>query len=75
MIVKGYNQVRVIYQAGESDNEIGNEAIMVHIDNGGTLILSQGSDTIVLNRGTLKEIAAAGKDSIASYEKSLSKRP
>lgn len=51
---------RVIYQEPD-ENEPANEAIMVHVDSGGTLVVQQRDAQIIIDRGTIPELIAVLK--------------
>lgn len=59
MIRPAFNNAQVVYQIPLED--VANEAILIHRDNGGTLVLEQNDQQICidLHRGNLKQIFAA----------------
>jgi hypothetical protein len=69
-----FNHGRVLWQSAENDDELPNEAIAIHIDNGGCLIIDQGGNSIVVNRTSLKELCDTLKQVNAAYDKAQSKR-
>lgn len=56
MIVKPWNQPHVIYQTADADDAIPNPTIIVHVDNSGTLCITQESECICLNYATVPEL-------------------
>lgn len=61
MIAKGFNDVQVLYQIAADNDCLPNEAILIHRDNGGTLVIQQQESSIVLDlhRGNIKQFVAA----------------
>ena len=74
MITKVWNHGRLVYQSAEVDDDVPNEAVLVHIDNGGSLCLEQAGSVIVLNRGTLKDLTAAIKETLAAHDKAAKEK-
>lgn len=70
-ITKSFNHGRVVYQTADSDDELCEPAVLVHVDNGGFVLLSQDGREIVLNRATLKDLVTAIKAGIRDYESTL----
>ena len=64
---KVWNTGTILWQEGDADG-ISNAALLIHRDNGGTLILQQENDCIVLDDSTVRplvqlltEMVKAGK--------------
>lgn len=61
MIAKVFSaDAQVIYQEGDGD-DIGNSAILVHIDSGGTLCVTQENSTVVIDRTSIPELISTLK--------------
>lgn len=56
MIVKLWNKPHILYQSGDDDDMIPNSALAVHVDNGGSLIITQEHESICLNFATVPEL-------------------
>lgn len=56
MIRKMLNQAHVLYQTADEDYVPSETCLAVHIDNGGTLIITQEDRDIVLNMATVPEL-------------------
>lgn len=69
MIHPVWHYGRVVYQMGDIDEEPGNPAVLVHIDNGGSLCIEQEGNSIVLNHSTVKDLFTACQETVAEYEK------
>ena len=71
MVTKVWNDGIVFYQQSADDDSIGNAAVIVHRDNGGTLLISQeGRDIVIdLHRANIREFKAVLDQALASAEK------
>jgi hypothetical protein len=57
MIKRAMNHGNIVYQTVDADaGEMPNAALIVHVDNGGTLCIDQENDAIVLDWGTVPEL-------------------
>lgn len=55
VIVTLFNHPHVLYQTADSDTELPEAAIGLHIDNSPVICIEQGNHTIVLNRNSVPE--------------------
>jgi hypothetical protein len=55
MIRTPFSKTQVIYQEAAED-DAPNEAIVVHVDNGGTICITQREADIVINAGAVPEL-------------------
>lgn len=76
MITKVWNDGHVFYQTAVDDESMANESIVIHRDNGGTLVLDQAGQTIVmdLHRSNIKEFKAALDQALALSEAAARKK-
>jgi hypothetical protein len=70
MIVKAFNDAVVFYQTPIYEDRTANAAILIHRDNGDSLVLSQEGAEIVLDlhRGNVKEFIKALDSLVAVSE-------
>lgn len=50
--VKAWNDALVFYQDGDDDDAVPEPALLIHIDQGGTLVIQQESRAITINRAS-----------------------
>lgn len=60
---------RVLYQETGDGEEIPEPALLIHVDNGGTLVIDQEGRYITINRGTLKPLIAELRAELARGRK------
>lgn len=56
MTIPVWNLGRVLYQTADEDSSLPEAAVLIHVDNGGALVLQQEGRQIVLNRASLAEL-------------------
>lgn len=77
MITNVWNDGVVFYQIVADEESMANEAILIHRDNNGSLIIAQQDRSIVLDlhRGNLKEFAKAIDGVLAKSEEAARRAP
>lgn len=63
-----WNRGRVLYQETAATEEIPEPALLIHVDNGGTLVIDQEGRQITINRGSLKPLIAELRAELARKE-------
>lgn len=56
MITKLFNHPRVLWQTADEADEVPNYPVTACVDNGGTIVLGQEDQSIVLNRASVPEL-------------------
>jgi len=56
MIRRQFNHPHVLWQRTDHDGEMPNDAIAACIDNGGTILIQQGSAEIVLSKASVNDL-------------------
>lgn len=62
MIVKPFNNPRVLYQTADDDLGIAEPAITASVDNGGLIILNQEGRDLLVNAATVPELIRMLRD-------------